>query len=78
MFIPSLGFEKFSCSSEIQFFFLLLLHLRLFDDVRSKYSQMFVVFLFSQRSNSFLIWQFHFFHDNDGDKFHFYIVTVYS
>ena len=42
-----------------QYFFF---HFCLFDGVRFHYSQVLVVFLFSERSNSFLIWQFYYYY----------------
>ena len=54
--VVELGFEKFSRSSEIlflKFFF----HLSLFDGVCFQYFQVFLGFLFSEPSDSFLFWQ---------------------
>ena len=67
---------------------LFFLHLRLFDNVRFQYSHGFVIFLFSKRSDSFLIWQFnsfrylsfstfHYEHDTSFyAKFHSYIIII--
>ena len=50
--VMQFDFEQFSCSSEVFFFF----HLRLFNCVRFQYFQVFVGFLFSERSDFFSIW----------------------
>ena len=53
-----LRFNKFSRSSEV-LFSCILLHLRLFDGIFFQYSQVHGSFLFSECSDSFLIWQFY-------------------
>ena len=55
-------FGKFSRSSEVLFSFSFFFCLRLFDGICFQYSQILVIFLFSQCSGSFLFWQFYFFH----------------
>ena len=63
---------------------------RLFDGVRFQYSQVLAIFLFSKRSDFFLVWQFYSFcyssfspfHYEHGTffyfKFYFFILAVYS
>ena len=77
---------SFIGSTLLLFFF----HLRSFDGVHFQYSQVFVFFLFSKRSDSFLIWHFYsfryfpfsIFHYVHGTffyaGFHSYILSVYS
>ena len=87
LFIPLtrflLSFEKFSSEYEVPFYF--FFHLRLFDGIGFKYSQVLVIFLFFKCSDSFLIWQFYSFHylsfpifHYEPGKFHFYTLVVYS
>ena len=53
------GLEKFSHSSRLLSYF--FFRVRLLDWILFQYSQVFVIFLFSKRSESFLIWQFYYF-----------------
>ena len=79
--------DEFSRSSR-QFFCYFFFHLCLFDDFHSQYFLVLAIFLFSKRSNSFLIRQFYFFsvlfpfYYEHGAffyvKFHFYILVLYS
>ena len=87
--VAKLGFKKFSRSSEV-FISNFSFHLCLSDGICFQYSQEFVVFLLSERFNSFLIWHFFFFHCFFISTFHYehdtffyakfdsYILAVYS
>ena len=83
-----LDFEKLSALSEVIFSYFFF-HLGLFDGIRFQYLQVIVIFFFSGRTDSFLIWLFNSFnylsfstfHAELGTffyaKFHFYIQAVY-
>ena len=84
-----LGFKKFSDLSEVLFSYFFF-HLHLFDGAHFQYFQVLVVFLFSNRSNISLIWQFNSFHCFSFSTFSFehgifsianfysYMLVVYS
>ena len=61
MYVAKFSFELFSRSSEelFFFFFFFFFHLRLFDGIYFQYSQVFVILLFFNDSDSFMILKFY-------------------
>ena len=76
-FLQVFGFKKCSRSPEILFSYFFF-HFRLFDCIHFQYSQVLVIFLFSQSFDSFFIWKFYSFRCTSFPTFHYKNITFFN